>query len=220
MGYSIEDALKALQNGRPILVADDENRENEGDFVMAAEAATPELVNLFVTEGRGLLCAAMPLRRAQSLNLERAPSRGGPAALHGTAFTDSVDYVHGTTTGISAGDRSATLMALADSHAQSSDFARPGHIFPLLAEDGGVLVRPGHTEATVDLCRLAGLSGVGVLCEVLNTDGSMARWPDLERLAARLQLVLITVEQLVQWTRGRQAASHETQEWKIRGETA
>lgn len=220
MNDRIEDALEALAKGRPILVADDENRENEGDFIVAAEAATPENVNLLITEGRGLLCAAMPIQRARTLSLERAPSRGGPPALHGTAFTESVDYVHGTTTGISAGDRSATLMALADPEAKSTDFARPGHVFPLLAEDGGVLVRPGHTEATVDLCRLAGLSGVGVLCEILNTDGTMARWPDLERLASRLGLVLVTVEQLIRWRKGSGPSLRDVEDWKEKGETA
>ena len=194
----IEDALAALAAGRPILVADDEHRENEGDFIAAAEFATPELVNLFATEGRGLICAALPPGRARGLKL-KTPRRTGPPALHGTAFTDSVDFRHGTTTGISAADRSATLRALAASATRPSDLARPGHIFPILAKKGGVRERRGHTEATVDLCRLAGLSGVGVLCEVMNADGTMARWPELQVLAQRLGLVLITVEQLAVW---------------------
>jgi len=195
---TIEDAVEALKRGRPILVADDEDRENEGDFIVAAEFATPEVVNLFAIEGRGLICAAMPGERAEELNLRLALGRG-PAALHGTAFTESVDFRHGTTTGISAADRSATLKALALPGSRPDDFARPGHVFPILARAGGVLERRGHTEATVDLCRLAGLSGVGALCEVMNLDGTMARWPDLQVLARRLDLVLITVERLVAW---------------------
>jgi 3,4-dihydroxy 2-butanone 4-phosphate synthase/GTP cyclohydrolase II len=206
MKYSIEEALKALAAGRPILVADNEDRENEGDFIVAAEAATPEIVNLLITEGRGLVCAALPPSRAQDLSLECRPTLSGPPALHGTAFTESVDYIHGTTTGISTADRSATLKALADPKARGDDFARPGHVFPLLSEEGGVLTRPGHTEATVDLCRLAGFSGVGVLCEILNPDGSMARRPDLERLARRLDLVLVTVEQLIFWRQSHEGA--------------
>jgi 3,4-dihydroxy 2-butanone 4-phosphate synthase/GTP cyclohydrolase II len=194
----IEDALAELAAGRAIIVADDENRENEGDFIVAAEYATPEVVNLFAVEGRGLICAALPVERAKELKL-KTPKRSGPPALHGTAFTDSVDFRHGTTTGISAADRSATLTALAAKSTRPSDLARPGHVFPILAKKGGVRERRGHTEATVDLCRLAGLSGVGVLCEVMNLDGTMARWPDLQILAKRLGLVLITVEQLAAW---------------------
>jgi len=194
----IEEALAELARGRPVLVADDENRENEGDFIVAAEFATPEMVNLFATEGRGLICAALPPDRARALAL-RVPRSRGPRALHGTAFTDSVDFRHGTTTGISAPDRSVTLQALARPGSRPDDFARPGHVFPILARPGGVLERRGHTEATVDLCRLAGLSGVGVLCEVMNADGTMARWPDLQVLAGRLGLVLTTVQQLVVW---------------------
>ncbi len=196
MKHTIDEALQALASGRPILVADDESRENEGDLIVAAEFATPEAVNLMVTEGRGLVCAALPPDRAHRLNLAVDRPEGGAPALHGTAFTASVDWVHGTTTGISCADRSATLKGLADPAAQAVDFARPGHVFPLIAQRGGVLERRGHTEATVDLCRLAGLSGVGVLCEVLNTDGTMARWHDLAALSARLAIPLVTVEDL------------------------
>jgi 3,4-dihydroxy 2-butanone 4-phosphate synthase/GTP cyclohydrolase II len=202
----IEDAVAALARGGIILVADDEDRENEGDFIVAAEFATAAAVNLMATEGRGLICAALPPERAKQLNL-KLPVTAGPAALHGTAFTDSVDYRHGTTTGISAADRGLTLRALADPATRPDDLARPGHVFPILARPGGVLERRGHTEATVDLCRLAGLSGVGVLCEVMNADGTMARWPDLQKLAARLNLVLITVEQLAAWTAQRKGVS-------------
>lgn len=203
MKKTIEEALAALAAGKIILVADDEDRENEGDFIVAAEMATPEAVNFLASQGRGLICAALPPDRARALSLGVTAHRHGPPALHGTAFTESVDYVHGTTTGISAGDRSATLRALADPNAQGDDFARPGHVFPLVAAPAGVLERRGHTEATVDLCRLAGLSGVGVLCEVLNADGTMARYPDLETVAHRWDLVLVTVEDLVLWRQER-----------------
>jgi 3,4-dihydroxy 2-butanone 4-phosphate synthase/GTP cyclohydrolase II len=196
MKHTIEEAIEALASGLAVLVADDEDRENEGDFICAAEHATPDMVNLFAGEGRGLMCVALPPQTADRLALPLASTRGGPPALHGTAFTSSVDYVHGTSTGISCADRSATFRALADSNARPGDFARPGHVFPLIAKAGGVLERRGHTEATVDLCRMAGLSGVGVLCEVLRPDGSMARYPDLEALAARLGIPLVTVEAL------------------------
>lgn len=196
---AIESALRALANGKVILVADDEDRENEGDFIVAAEAATPQVVNFLATEGRGLICAALPPERAQDLALEVVRPRFGPTPLHGTAFTESVDYIRGTSTGISASDRSATLKALASPSTTANDFARPGHVFPLVAARGGVLDRRGHTEASVDLCRFAGLSGVGVLCEVLNSDGTMARWPDLRHIAQKWGLVLVTVEQLVRW---------------------
>lgn len=194
--HTIQDALEALASGLPILVADDENRENEGDLICAAEHATAEMVNLFATEGRGLICAALFPDRARALGLSVDRPAGGAPVLHGTAFTASVDLVHGTTTGISCADRSATLRALADPGSVPTDFARPGHVFPLVARKGGVLVRRGHTEATVDLCRLAGLSGTGVLCEVLNPDGTMARWDDLKALALRLGIPLVTVEAL------------------------
>jgi len=211
MRRSIEEAITALAAGKVILVADDEDRENEGDFIVAAEAATPEVVNFLATEGRGLICAALPPDRAERLALEVFRPRTGPAPLHGTAFTESVDFIHGTSTGISAGDRSATLKALAATSAGPLDFARPGHVFPLIAAAGGVLERRGHTEATMDLCRLAGLSGVGVLCEVLKVDGSMARLPDLEVLAERWDLILVTVEQLVRWRTEHEKESNKKQ---------
>lgn len=193
---TVEEAIAALASGLAILVADDEDRENEGDLICAAEHATPLMVNLFAGEGRGLLCVALPPDRAKQLGLELLPSSRGPGALHGTAFTTSVDWIHGTSTGISCDDRSATFRGLASATAQPEDFARPGHVFPLIARADGVLERRGHTEATVDLCRLAGLSGVGVLCEVLRPDGTMARLGDLEALATRLGIPLITVEAL------------------------
>ena len=143
--HTIEEAVQALASGLPILVADDEDRENEGDLICAAEFATPDMVNLFASEGRGLVCSVLSPDRAKILGLELIRSVHGPAPLHGTAFTVGVDYVHGTTTGISTADRSATLRALADSASRAEDFARPGHIFPLIAKEGGVLERRGHT---------------------------------------------------------------------------
>ncbi len=198
---TIETALNALADGRMIVVVDDEDRENEGDLIIAAEFANPEKVNFMALYGRGLICAGIDQACADRLGLWIANAGNQPGALHGTAFTESVDYLHGTTTGISASDRSATFRALAQSSSKGSDFGRPGHVFPLIAKSGGVLERRGHTEATVDLCRLAGLSGVGVLCEVLDPDGSMARVRSLSRLAQKHRLPLISVEALVQWRR-------------------
>lgn len=197
--HTIPDALDALRSGLPVLVADDEGRENEGDLIVAAEFATPDVINLFATEGRGLMCAALSPVRARELELSLVYDPQGPGALHDTAFTTSVDYRIGTTTGISAADRSATFQALGRPSAHPKDFSRPGHAFPLIAKEGGVLERRGHTEATLDLCRLAGLSGTGVLCEVLNSDGTMARFDDLERLSRRLGIPLVTVEALWQY---------------------
>jgi len=192
----LEEALNALKNGQAVIVADDEDRENEGDLICAADAVTDQLINLFAREGRGLICAALPSPVAVRLQLPQLRP-AGPQALHGTAFTDSVDWIHDTTTGISCSDRAATLRGLASPTSVPEDFARPGHIFPLIAADGGVLARRGHTEVTVDLCRLAGLSGVGVLCEVLRDDGTMARWDDLVLLGKRLNLPVLTVADVV-----------------------
>ena len=192
---AIEDALAALRAGKVIIVVDDEDRENEGDFVVAAEHITPEIVNLFATEGRGLICAPMSGERAQALGLDAMVPSGD--ALHGTAFTVSVDAAQGVTTGISASDRAHTLRLLASASSRPDDLVRPGHVFPLLAHPGGALVRKGHTEATVDLMQLAGLAPVGVLVEILNEDGSMARRPDLARLRDRHGMPMISVAQVV-----------------------
>lgn len=197
---SVEEATAQIARGGIVIVVDDADRENEGDFIMAASCATPESVNFLAAEGRGLICAALEENRARALDLRvQGRSDEGPAPLHGTAFTESIDYVRGTTTGISASDRSATFMALADPTSRVDDFARPGHVFPLVARNGGVIARRGHTETTVDLCRLAGLEPVGVLCEILNPDGSMARLPQLRELACRFDMPLVSVEQLTIW---------------------
>jgi 3,4-dihydroxy 2-butanone 4-phosphate synthase/GTP cyclohydrolase II len=193
---TIPEAIEELRAGRMLIVVDDENRENEGDFVMAAEHCTPEAVNFMARHGRGLICVPTTTERLEELELQ-------PMVMHntshlGTNFTVSVDVANGGT-GISAADRSATVQKLADPAAKPSDLARPGHIFPLGARDGGVLVRAGHTEAVVDLCRLAKLNPVGVLCEILNEDGSMARLPELRRLAAEHGLKIVAIRDLIAW---------------------
>lgn len=193
----IEDAIADIAKGRVVIVVDDEERENEGDFVAAAEAMTPELVNFMVTHGRGMLCAPITEARAHELELDMMV--GMNTSLHGTPFTVTIDYLHGTTTGISASDRSKTLLALADEKTKPSDFARPGHIFPLRAVDEGVLRRAGHTEATVDLARLAGLKPAGALCEIMNADGTMARLPQLREIAAEFNLKIVSVQDLIKY---------------------
>lgn len=195
--HSIEDAIEELRQGKVLIVVDDEDRENEGDFVVAAEKVTPEIINFLTKEGRGVVCAPITGERAKELSLD--PMVESNTSLHETPFTVSIDYIHGTTTGISAADRAATVHALVDSRTKPSDLARPGHIFPLKASDGGVLRRAGHTEAVVDLCRLAGLFPAGVLCEILNEDGTMARVPQLEQLAKQFDMKLISVRNLIEY---------------------
>ncbi len=194
----IEEAVAAIREGRMVIVVDDEDRENEGDFVMAAEKATPEAVNFMAREGRGLICAPILEERARELDLPLMVHDN--TALHETAFTVSVDLKgHGTTTGISAADRAKTIRALADPAFGASDFARPGHIFPLIAKTGGVLRRAGHTEAAVDLARLAGLYPAGAIVEIMNDDGSMARLPQLMRLARKFRMPIITIKDLIEY---------------------
>lgn len=193
----IEDAIADIAKGRAVIVVDDEERENEGDFIAAAQAMTPELVNFMVTHGRGMLCAPVTEARAKELELDMMV--GTNTSLHGTPFTVTIDYLHGTTTGISASDRSKTLIALAEEKTKPSDFARPGHIFPLRAVDEGVLRRAGHTEAAVDLARLAGLYPAGALCEIMNADGSMARLPELRKIAEEFDLRIISVQDLIKF---------------------
>src|SRR5512146_1369579 len=181
-----EEALQEIKNGKVIIVVDDEDRENEGDFVCAAEYITPDIVNFMVTYGRGMLCTALNGKRLDELGLPLMVESN--SALHGTQFTVTVDAIEGTTTGISAADRALTIKKLIDKNSTSDDFARPGHIFPLRAYDEGVLRRAGHTEAVVDLCRLASLKPAGVLCEILKENGEMARVPDLAETAKKFGL--------------------------------
>jgi 3,4-dihydroxy 2-butanone 4-phosphate synthase/GTP cyclohydrolase II len=178
-----------------LIVVDDEDRENEGDFVCAAEFVTPAVINFLAVNGRGIICAPLESARAEALGL--MPMVDVNTSLHETPFTVSVDVLHGTSTGISAADRAATVRALADPSTEPSDLGRPGHIFPLRAVNGGVLRRAGHTEAVVDLCRLAGLIPVGVLCEIMNPDGTMARVPDLFRIADQHGVRIVTVKDLI-----------------------
>jgi 3,4-dihydroxy 2-butanone 4-phosphate synthase/GTP cyclohydrolase II len=192
---SIEDALSAIRSGGLVIVVDDEDRENEGDFIGAAETMTPDLVNFMTKEGRGLLCTAITPERAEELELDLMVESN--SSLYNTPFTVSVDYRQGTSTGISAADRAKTIRALSDPNASPYDFARPGHVFPLRARTGGVLRRAGHTEAAVDLARLAGFEPAGALVEIMNEDGSMARVPALQERAQALDMPLITIQDLI-----------------------
>lgn len=195
---SIESALQGIREGKLVVVVDDEDRENEGDFVTAARNATPELINFMSKHGRGLICAALPEERCDELGLELMVNNN--TALHETAFTVSVDLLgHGCTTGISAQDRSKTIQALIDPQTSPADLGRPGHIFPLRAKKGGVLRRAGHTEATVDLARLAGFEPAGVLVEIMNEDGSMARLPQLLEVARKFDFHIISIKDLIEY---------------------
>jgi 3,4-dihydroxy 2-butanone 4-phosphate synthase/GTP cyclohydrolase II len=196
---SIETALEALRAGKCIIVVDDEDRENEGDLIASAELCSEEVINFMATEARGLICVSVTGDRARELDLPLMVNDN--TALHGTRFTISVDYVHGTASGISVADRTATVRAMADPGTKPSDLGRPGHIFPLIAVDGGVLRRAGHTEAVVDLMQLAGLRPTGVLCEILNVNGTMARMPDLQAFAETHNLPIITVQDLIAYRR-------------------
>jgi 3,4-dihydroxy 2-butanone 4-phosphate synthase/GTP cyclohydrolase II len=194
----IVDAIEDIRNGKMVIVVDDEDRENEGDFIVAARHATPEVINFMSKEGRGLICAALSEERCKELELE--PMVTSNTSLHETAFTVSVDLLgQGTTTGISAQDRSKTILALVNPTTKASELGRPGHIFPLRAKSGGVLRRTGHTEAAVDLSRLAGFEPAGVLVEVMNEDGTMARLPELMEIAKKFNLKIISIKDLIDY---------------------
>ncbi len=193
---TIEEAIEDIRNGKVIIVVDDEDRENEGDFIAAAELVTPEMINFMVTHGRGLVCVPITETRAKELDLKMMVENN--TVLHQTAFTVSVDLKgYGCTTGISVHDRSKTIKAITDENTKPEELGRPGHIFPLVAKKGGVLRRTGHTEASIDLARLAGLKPMGILVEILNEDGSMARLPQLVEVAKKFDLKLISIEDLV-----------------------
>lgn len=193
---SVEEAIEDIRNGKVIIVVDDEDRENEGDFVAAAEMVTPEMINFMAVHGRGLICTPLLEERCEELDLELMVGKN--TALHETPFTVSVDLNgHGVTTGISASDRAKTIQALVDPATKPEDLGRPGHIFPLKAKAGGVLRRTGHTEASVDLARLAGLQPAGVIVEIMNEDGTMARLPQLRKIADKWGLKLISIEDLI-----------------------
>ncbi|MCY7008120.1 bifunctional 3,4-dihydroxy-2-butanone-4-phosphate synthase/GTP cyclohydrolase II [Fusobacterium simiae] len=197
MIYKIEDVLEDIKNGIPLIIVDDENRENEGDIFVAAEKATYESVNFMAKNARGLTCVPMSSENAIRLGLDPMAARNTDAKC--TAFTVSVDAKEGTTTGISIADRLTTIKKLADINSVPSDFTRPGHIFPLIAKDKGVLEREGHTEATVDLCKICGLAPVSVICEILKDDGTMARMDDLEIFAKEHNLKIITIADLIKY---------------------
>ena len=193
----IEEAVAAFRDGRMIIVCDDEDRENEGDLTVAAEKVTPEIINFMATEGRGLICMPMTEERLEELDIPQMVPQN--TARFETAFCVSVEAKYVTSTGISAADRAATVLAAIDPKTRPSDLARPGHMFPLQARDGGVLVRAGQTEAAVDLARIAGLYPAGVICEILNPDGTMARVPELTRFARRHKLLMITIADLIKY---------------------
>jgi 3,4-dihydroxy 2-butanone 4-phosphate synthase / GTP cyclohydrolase II len=199
---SIEDALVDVRAGKIVIVVDDADRENEGDFILAAERATPEAVNFMVTHGRGIVCTPVTQERLEELRIPLMVEKNNES--HGTAFAVSIDVRDRTTTGTSAFDRAATIRAVADPTLRPEDVRMPGHVFPLMAQEGGVLKRAGHTEATVDLARLAGLYPAGALCEVLHPDGSMARMPELTRIARRHGMKLISIADLIEYRRRRE----------------
>lgn len=194
--HTIEEAIDDIRAGKLIIVVDDESRENEGDFIAAAEMVTPEMINFMATHGRGLICAPLTESRCEELELDLMVGKN--TVLHNTQFTVSVDLIgQGCTTGISAHDRAKTVKSLTDTGTKPEDLGRPGHIFPLRAKEGGVLRRTGHTEAAIDLAKLAGLKPAGLLVEILNADGSMARLPQLMKVAKRYDLKIISIEDLV-----------------------
>jgi 3,4-dihydroxy 2-butanone 4-phosphate synthase / GTP cyclohydrolase II len=210
---TIEEALEDIRAGRVVIVVDDADRENEGDFVMAADRATPEAVNFMVTNGRGIVCMPMTQQRLDELRIPLMVSKNNES--HGTAFAVSIDIRGRTTTGTSAFDRAATVRAITDPELGPDDIRMPGHVFPLMAQEGGVLKRAGHTEATVDLVRLAGLYPAGVLCEVLHPDGTMARLPELVRVAAEHGLKMISIADLIEYRRRREHLVKRTAEASI-----
>src|SRR5438034_843537 len=194
---TVEEAVEEIRQGRMIVLIDDEDRENEGDLAMAAEKITPEVINFMAKYGRGLICMPLTEDRCDELHLPLMSPVNTSA--HGTAFTESIDARVGVTTGISASDRAVTILTAIDPKTKPQDLARPGHIFPLRARHGGVLVRAGQTEASVDLARIAGLYPAGVICEIMNEDGTMARVPQLTRFAKRHGLLLVTVADLIKY---------------------
>src|SRR5690348_13788705 len=206
-------ARSAFARGEIVVVTDDDDRENEGDLVMAAVHATPEKMAFIIRNTCGIVCTPLPAETAHRLRL--APMVAENDAPHGTAFTVSVDYKHGTTTGISAEDRVATVRGLTNHNAGSADFARPGHIFPLIAKDGGVLMRSGHTEAAIDLCRLSNLEPVGVICELVNDDGTVMRGPQIKVFAEKHKLRQISVDELIAYRQAREKLVERVGEFSV-----
>ncbi|MDA8850554.1 3,4-dihydroxy-2-butanone-4-phosphate synthase [Flavobacteriaceae bacterium] len=211
---SIEDAINDIRLGKVVVVVDDENRENEGDFIAAAEKVTPEMINFMALHGRGLICAPLTETRCDELELNMMVQNN--TVLHNTQFTVSVDLIgKGCTTGISTSDRSKTIKALVDPLTKAHDLGRPGHIFPLKAKNGGVLRRTGHTEAAVDLARLAGFEPAGILVEILNDDGTMARLPELRNVAKKFDLKIISIEDLVAYRMEHDSLIKKKQDFQV-----
>ena len=209
----VKKAIKEIQAGKMVILVDDEDRENEGDLVMAAEMATPEAINFMAMYGRGLICLTLTEDHAKKLNIPLMVQDN--TCFLKTAFTVSIDSAHGITTGISAGDRSKTILDAMKDDAKASDFVRPGHIFPLQAKAGGVLVRTGQTEGSVDLSRLAGLKPAGVICEIMNDDGTMARMPDLEKFAKKHKLMILSVADIIEYRLKKEILVHRAAEVAI-----
>jgi len=205
---TVDEAIEDFRQGKILIVVDDEDRENEGDFIIAAQFCTADVINFMTKHGRGIICVPLTSERSKELLLDLMVETN--TSLHETPFTVSVDYIHGTTTGVSAFDRARTIQALIDPRTKPSDLARPGHVFPLRSLEGGVLRRAGHTEAVVDLCKLAGLYPAGVLCEILNDDGSMARVPTLMRIAEKFHLKIITIKSLIEYRMQREKLVRRT----------
>ncbi|WP_196894295.1 3,4-dihydroxy-2-butanone-4-phosphate synthase [Aureivirga marina] len=211
---TIPEAIEDIRNGKMVIVVDDEDRENEGDFIAAAETVTPEMINFMATHGRGLICAPLVEERCEELELNMMVTNN--TVLHNTQFTVSVDLIgHGCTTGISAHDRAKTIMALTKEETKPEDLGRPGHIFPLKAKEGGVLRRTGHTEAAVDLARLAGFKPAGILVEILNEDGTMARLPQLMKVAEKFDLKIISIEDLVAYRMQHDSLINKIEDFEI-----
>ena len=209
---TIEEALEALKSGKLIMVTDDEDRENEGDLICAAQFATPENVNFMASKAKGLIC--MPISREIAKNLKLDPMVADNTDNHETAFTVSIDHIE-TSTGISAFDRSLTAMKIVDESSRPRDFRRPGHMFPLIAKEGGVFVRTGHTEATVDFCRLAGLEEAGLCCEIMSADGHMARLPELSKMAKEWNIKLVNIAQLIKYRKSHEKIVERVAEAKL-----
>jgi 3,4-dihydroxy 2-butanone 4-phosphate synthase/GTP cyclohydrolase II len=211
---TIPEAIDAIKQGKVVIVVDDENRENEGDFIAAAEMVSPEMINFMATHGRGLICAPLTEERCEHLGLNMMVKNN--TVLHNTQFTVSVDLIgNGCTTGISVHDRAKTIKALVDENTKIHDLGRPGHIFPLRAKEGGVLRRTGHTEASIDLARLAGLKPAGILVEILNEDGTMARLPELMKVAEKFDLKLISIEDLVAYRMEHDSLINKKEDFQI-----
>ncbi|MGE0750418.1 MAG: 3,4-dihydroxy-2-butanone-4-phosphate synthase [Variibacter sp.] len=213
---NVEQVIAAFKAGDLVIVVDDDDRENEGDLLLAAVHATPEKMAFIIRNTCGIVCAPLTSQTARRLRL--APMVAENDAPHGTAFTVTVDYRHGTTTGISADDRTATVRNLANGNAGATDFVRPGHIFPLIAKEGGVLMRSGHTEAAVDLCRLAGLEEVGVICELVNDDGTVMRGPQINDFAARHGIKRISIAELIAYRQAREKLVERVGEFSVASE--